>query len=105
MNSLFHQLIPANTEAHETDSRVKNGKIKASIFRPGLMGRCLSTVLNPGLTDSGQEKAFCNAATCSRAGLIREDRSASGAAAPDRTGSARRYSSEESYDYAFPESE
>lgn len=82
INNTLFQLIPANTEAHETDSRVKNGKTKASIFRPGLMGRCLSTVLNPGLTD--QKKACCNAATCSRAGLIREDRSASGAAAPDR---------------------
>lgn len=55
------------------------------------------SVLNPEFT--GQKKAFCCAATCSHAGLIREDRSASGAAAPDRTGSARHYTSEESYNY------
>ena len=97
INITLIQVIPANTEAHETDPRVKNGTTKASVFRPGLMGRCLSTVLNPGLTDHDQKKAFDHAATCSHAGLIREDRSARGAAAPDRTGSARYDSSEENY--------
>jgi hypothetical protein len=97
INVTFIQLIPAKNEAHETDSRAKNGTTKASVFRPGLMGRILSTTLNPGLTGHDQKKTFCCATTRYHAGLTREDRSASGAAAPDRTGSARHGSSEEIY--------